>query len=151
MGSMCCVSGSNSTWPTAEMRHWLHICLSLKLSKPQRKHRQKQRGGMAALPSGILQMEGRGSRAGGAHTFPFAAVLGGGGRVQGTFPFPRGGEPAVGAGAVGHAVHAVGGGGECAVEGGGNVGGRFSMKALAGGIALERFEYFPAAIIRSSS
>ena len=54
-------------------------------------------------------------------------LLGGGGRVQGTFPFARGGEPAVGAGAVGHAVHAVGGGGECAVGAGGDVGGRFSM------------------------
>ena len=153
MLSRCCVVGSNNTWPTAGLRHLLHICLSLKLRKLQLAswHFQKHLGGNASLPSGVFQMEGRGSRAGRDHTFPFASALGGGSRVQGIFPPPRDGAPATGAGAVGHAVAAVVGGGAWAIEGGGAVGGRFSMVALAGVAALERFPYLPAATSLSSS
>ena len=114
-------------------------------------HFQKHLEGNASLPSGIFQMECRASRAGRDDPFPFASVLGGGSRVQGILPPPRDGAPATGAGAVGQAVAAVVGGGAWAIEGGGAVGGRFSMGALASVAALERFPYLPAAISLSSS
>ena len=101
-----------------------------------------------AFLSSRVPYEGRGTRTGGTQAFPFAAALGGGGRVH---RLARGGEPAVGAGAEGPAVHAVGGGGEYAVGAGGDVGGRFSMQTLAGGFALERFEYPPETSTRSPS
>ena len=105
-----------------------------------------------AFLSSRVPYEGRGTRTGGTQAFPFAAALGGG-RVHGTRrpSLARGGEPVVGAGAAGPTVHAVGGGGEYAVGAGGDVGGRFSMQTLAGGFALERFEYPAETSTRSPS